>query len=129
MQTNSQKFIDILISLEPVFKKAGELAVKMRETAKSKNKFNTGIAGIDIVTEADLAVQEFILSEMAKTKLIECELIGEEDTPLTKKFKGTNGLVLTLDPIDGTILYAYPPVGFVNDCDFTRQEKSFIHIL
>ena len=90
MENKTKEYIDILIGLEPVFKKAGELAVKMRETAKSKNKFNTGVAGIDIVTEADLAVQEFILSEMVKTKLIECELIGEEDTPLTKKFKGTN---------------------------------------
>ena len=78
----------------------------MRATAKSKNKFNTGVAGIDIVTEADTAVQEMILSEMAKTKLVECKLIAEEDTPSVKKFKGTNGLVLALDPIDGTIIYA-----------------------
>jgi len=106
MNKNAEEYIDILISLEPVFKQAGELALKMRETAKSKNKFNTGIAGIDIVTEADTAVQEFILSEMAKTKLVECELIAEEDTPSVSKFKGTNGLVLALDPIDGTIFYA-----------------------
>jgi len=103
---NAQEYIDILISLEPVFKQAGELALKMRETAKSKNKFNTGIAGIDIVTEADTAVQEFILSEMAKTKLVECKLVAEESTPSVSMFKGTNGLVLTLDPIDGTIIYA-----------------------
>ncbi|MEK7658259.1 MAG: inositol monophosphatase family protein [Patescibacteria group bacterium] len=101
-----QEYINILISLEPVFKRAGELAVKMRKTASSKNKFNTGVAGIDIVTEADTAVQEFILSEMAKTKLVDCELIAEEDTPSVLKFKGTNGLVLALDPIDGTIFYA-----------------------
>lgn len=106
MENNSQEFINILIELEPVFKKAGELALQMRATAKSKNKFNTGVAGIDIVTEADTAVQEFILSEMAKTKLVECQLFAEEDTPSVKKFKGTNGLVLALDPIDGTIIYA-----------------------
>jgi fructose-1,6-bisphosphatase/inositol monophosphatase family enzyme len=106
MEINPQEYIDELIKLEPVFKKAGELALKMRETTGSKNKFNTGIAGIDIVTEADLAVQEFILSEMAKTKLVECELIPEEDTPSIAKFQGINGLVLTLDPIDGTIFYA-----------------------
>jgi fructose-1,6-bisphosphatase/inositol monophosphatase family enzyme len=106
MENNSQEYINALIGLEPVFKKAGELALKMRKTAKSKNKFNTGVAGIDIVTEADTAVQEFILLEMAKTKLVECELIAEEDTPSVKKFKGANGLVLALDPIDGTIIYA-----------------------
>jgi len=38
--------------------------------------------------------------------LIECQLIAEEDTQSVAKFKGTNGLVLTLDPIDGTIFYA-----------------------
>jgi fructose-1,6-bisphosphatase/inositol monophosphatase family enzyme len=103
---NTQEYIDILIGLEPVFKKAGELMLQMRETAKSKNKFNTGIAGIDIVTEADTASQEFILSKMAETKLVECQLFAEEDTPSVKKFKGINGLVLTLDPIDGTIHYA-----------------------
>jgi fructose-1,6-bisphosphatase/inositol monophosphatase family enzyme len=106
MNKNADECIKILIELEPVFKKAGELALKMRKTAKSKNKFNTGIAGIDIVTEADTAVQEMILLEMAKTKLVECQLIAEEDTGSVKKFKGTNGLVLTLDPIDGTIFYA-----------------------
>lgn len=106
MQNKAKEYIDELIKLEPVFKKAGELAVKMQKTALSRNKFNTGMAGVDIVTEADLAVQEAILSEMCKTKLVDCQLIGEEDTPFVSEFKGTNGLVLTLDPIDGTWLYA-----------------------
>ena len=102
----AKECIDILISLEPVFKRAGELALRMRKTAKSKSKYNTGVAGIDIVTEADLAVQEEILSEIIKTKLIECKIFAEENTELVKNFKGTNGLTLTLDPIDGTALYA-----------------------
>lgn len=106
MDKNAQGYISELIKLEPVFKKAGELAVKMQKTAASRNKFNTGITGIDIVTEADLAVQEAILFKMAKTKLVDCQLFAEEDTLLTKKFHGTNGLVLALDPIDGTIFYA-----------------------
>ena len=106
MQTNPQEYIEALINLEPVFKKAGQMALEMQATAASRNKFNTGFAGVDIVTEADLALQEFILSEISKTKLSECILIGEEDTPSVTKFKGTNDLVLTLDPIDGTILYA-----------------------
>ena len=106
MENKEKECIDILISLETVFKKAGEFALQMRATAASKNKFNTGSAAVDIVTEADMAVQEMILSEMSKTKLVECKLIGEEDTPSVSKFKGTNGLVLALDPIDGTIIYA-----------------------
>lgn len=106
MRNNAEECIKILIGLEPVFRKAGELALSMRKTASSSNKHNTGIAGIDIITEADTAVQEMILLEMAKTKLIECQLVAEEDTPSVLKFKGTNGLVLTLDPIDGTIIYA-----------------------
>jgi fructose-1,6-bisphosphatase/inositol monophosphatase family enzyme len=57
------------------------------------------------VTEADLAVQEMILAEMAKTKLTECRLIAEEDTPAVSEFIGVNGLVLTIDPIDGTFIY------------------------
>jgi len=106
MNQSAEEYIDALIGLEPVFKKAGELALKMRKTAKSRNKFNTGIAGIDIVTEADLAVQDFILSEVAETKLIECKIFAEENTELVKRFKGTNSLTLALDPIDGTIFYA-----------------------
>jgi fructose-1,6-bisphosphatase/inositol monophosphatase family enzyme len=102
----NQKYIDILISLEPAFRQAGLLAVEMQKTAKQKNKFSTGVAGIDIVTEADMAVQEFILSKMAETKLAECQIIAEEDTPAVKKFLGNNNLILTLDPIDGTLLYA-----------------------
>ncbi len=107
-QTSKEKFeeyIDILIKLEPVFRRAGDLALQMRSTAPSYNKYQSGIEGIDIVTEADLAVQEAVLLEFTKTKLVECELIAEEDTPSVAKFKCTNGLVLTLDPIDGTIFY------------------------
>lgn len=103
---NSQEYIDILISLEPIFKQAGELALKMRKTAKSKNKYDTGNPAFDIVTEADTAVQEFILFEMLKTKLADCKIMAEESTPSISKFKELNGLVLTLDPIDGTAIYA-----------------------
>lgn len=106
MDQKIKKYIDILIGLEPKFKEAGELAIKLRQTAKSHNKYQTGNQVIDIVTEADLAVQEYILSEMAKTELVECELLAEENTPSVSKFKGSNGLVLTLDPIDGTLIYA-----------------------
>jgi fructose-1,6-bisphosphatase/inositol monophosphatase family enzyme len=57
------------------------------------------------VTGADLQVQEFILSRLAETPLVECELFAEEATPSVYKFKGTNGLVFLIDPIDGTAKY------------------------
>lgn len=103
---NTDKILNLLINLEPVIKKAGELSVGMRDKAKSRNKYQTGEYMIDVVTEADLAVQEMILSEIAKTELVDCQLIAEEDTPSTQKFTGKNGLTLTIDPIDGTFIYA-----------------------
>lgn len=118
----------MLIELEPVIKQAGTLALKLRPNAKIQNKLQTGIHGIDIVTNADFGVQEAILLEMAKTKLIECQLIAEEDTPSVNKFRGTNGLTLTLDPIDGTF-------GYAGDSDFfsiivgLRDNKSLLYTL
>src|SRR3989344_5446151 len=105
MSTSADKYIDILIELEPVFKKAGQVALELRKTAKMSNKFRSGISMLDMVTDADLAVQEAILNEMAKTKLRECKVVAEENTPSVSKFKGTNNLTVTIDPIDGTFIY------------------------
>ncbi len=82
------------------------MAVKMQSTAKHHNKTNTGRNVSDIVTEADLAVQEFLLGKLVKTDLVNCRLLGEENTPLASKFTGTNGYYLGIDPIDGTAIYA-----------------------
>jgi hypothetical protein len=101
-----KNLIETLTKLESVFIQAGELAVKMQRTTKHHNKINTGINAVDIVTEADLAVQEFLLSEMAKTELVNCRLLAEENTPSVSKFTGTNGFFLAIDPIDGTAIYA-----------------------
>ncbi len=98
--------INSLISLEPVFDQGAKLALDFQGKARSRQKLNTGVAEVDIVTEADLAVQEFVLSEIAKTPLVHCKLFAEEATPLVSKFDGTNGYILALDPIDGTALYA-----------------------
>lgn len=106
METDIKKYIDILVEFEPIIKEAGKLSLKLRSTTKTHNKLQTGIEGVDIVTEADCAVQEFILSKLTKTELVNCKIIAEEDTPSVTKFKGTNGLTLTIDPIDGTIFYA-----------------------
>jgi fructose-1,6-bisphosphatase/inositol monophosphatase family enzyme len=98
--------IKILESLEPVFIKGAELAQKMQSTAKHYNKTNSGLAVADIVTEADLAVQEFVLKEVVKTELINCHMLAEEDTPVAKVFKAQNNFYIGLDPIDGTAVYA-----------------------
>lgn len=60
MNSKENKLIDILISLEPIFKKAGNLSLDLRKTATISKKLETGIAGIDMVTNADLEVQELI---------------------------------------------------------------------
>lgn len=98
--------IQTLTKLEPMFMQAGDMAAKMQSTAKRHNKINTGWDVVDVVTEADLAVQEFLLGELAKTDLAGCRLLGEEDTPLVSKFTDTNGYYLAIDPIDGTAIYA-----------------------
>jgi len=98
--------IKILESLEPVFREGAQMGAKMQSTAKHHNKTNTGMAVTDIVTEGDLAVQEFVLKEVAKTDLINCHMLAEEDTPTAKVFKGQNSFYIGLDPIDGTSIYA-----------------------
>ena len=100
------KYIDDLIRLEPIFIKAGELALKMQKNIKSDSKSNSGVHFFDIVTKADLAVQEYILKELAKTSLVECRLLAEENTPSVNKFSPKSDIYLTLDPINGTSIYA-----------------------
>ncbi len=98
--------IGALISLEPVFARAGERALELQGKAAISKKLDTGIAGVDIVTEADFEVQEMILQAAVQTPLRDCILIAEENTPTVRKFTGTYGLRFTLDPIDGTAFYA-----------------------
>jgi fructose-1,6-bisphosphatase/inositol monophosphatase family enzyme len=99
------QYLNMLVSFEPIFEQAANLACELRNKVSSYNKSQTGDEVLDIVTDADLQVQEFILSKLSETPLVECELIAEESTPSVFKFKGTNGLVLSLDPIDGTAMY------------------------
>lgn len=103
---NPMDILEEIQKFETDFIKAGELACKLRDTATSSQKFNTGFSEIDIVTSADLEVQEFILSKLANSKLKDCEIIAEENTPTAAKFAKKSQFVLTLDPIDGTKLYA-----------------------
>lgn len=78
----------------------------MQNKVKSFNKTNTGISDIDIVTEVDSRVQEFLLKNIIKTDLINCRLLAEEETLLENKFNKKNNKFLAIDPIDGTKLYA-----------------------
>ena len=100
------KILDEVQKLESKFIEAGQLACDLRATATSSQKLDTGFSEIDIVTSADLEVQEFVLSAFANSPLTSCELIAEEDTPSVNKFAKQSDYVLTLDPIDGTKLYA-----------------------
>lgn len=92
--------------LEPTFFQAGELAYKMQKDVNHHSKFNTGNNEIDIVTEADTAVQEFLLKELAKTELVGCRMLAEENTPTVNRFNEQGKCYLSLDPIDGTATYA-----------------------
>jgi fructose-1,6-bisphosphatase/inositol monophosphatase family enzyme len=99
-------FTQTLQSLEPIFVQAGELACKMQRGVERHNKYNTGNPAADIVTAADLAVQELLLEAMSKTDLINCRLLAEENTPLTDKFNEQGQYYLAIDPIDDTAIYA-----------------------
>jgi len=99
-------FVKILQNLEPVFKEAGQLALKMQQGVRSHDKQDTQYDFINIVTEADFAVQEFILQKIVNTDLILCRLLAEEDTPSTNKFNEQGKYYLSIDPIDGTASYA-----------------------
>jgi len=100
------KEIEIIQQFEDVFIEAGKLAVKLRNDAVIEQKHNSGIEDIDIVTSADLAVQEFVLRKLAVSELKHCEIVVEEDTPSKNLFAKSSDLVITIDPIDGTKLYA-----------------------
>jgi len=105
-RTSSLNLIETLQKLEPTFIEAGKLAYKMQEGVRSYNKRETGSPAGDIVTEADLAVQELLLQAMSKTELINCRLLAEEDTPAAKLFNEYGEYYLGIDPIDDTAIYA-----------------------
>src|SRR3989338_400798 len=100
-----KNYIDYLVSLEPAFDRGSKLALAMQKDVVVHKNLNTGIAEVDIVTESDIMVQESVLAEVLNTSLAGCRLFAEESTPSVSKFKGTNGYLLTLDPIDGTAIY------------------------
>jgi len=101
-----EKYIKAIRSLEPVFFEAGKLAVSLQKDILSKTKLGTGVHDIDVVTDADIAVQEAVLSVASKTLLSECRLVAEEKTALVDKFNPDGEFLFAIDPIDGTYRYA-----------------------
>lgn len=120
-------FVKILENLEPVFISAGELACAMQKSARQYNKYNSGNPLTDIVTEADLAVQELILQAMVKTDLVNCRLMAEEDTPLVKEFNQKGQYYLAIDPIDDTAIYASGGAYF-NQVISLHDGKNFLYM-
>jgi fructose-1,6-bisphosphatase/inositol monophosphatase family enzyme len=98
--------LELIQEFEKDFIEAGKMAVKLRKDVTVEDKFNSGIKDIDIVTSADLAVQELILKKLANSELRNCEIVAEENTPSKNLFAKSSDLVVTVDPIDGTMAYA-----------------------
>jgi fructose-1,6-bisphosphatase/inositol monophosphatase family enzyme len=76
---NAELLVECLENLEPAFVQAGRTALRVQGNVHSYNKLQTGNPAIDIVTEADLATQETILSAMQTTPLVGRRLLAEED--------------------------------------------------
>lgn len=67
--------LDEIQKIEPAFIEAGKIAVEMQRNISPKKKFDTGTYDVDVVTEADFAVQKAVLSTISKTELVQCRLI------------------------------------------------------
>lgn len=102
----TEEVLKLIKSFEAAYKEAGNFAYKIQKGIKKDQKTTSGILEIDTITEADLAVQEMVLKEWSKSPLKNCHLIAEEKTPSTKLFTGVENFFITIDPIDGTSLYA-----------------------
>ncbi len=111
MEKLAKDLVDELKQLEPVFLAAGNLIADMQETIISGRRHHdksvTGNTSVDVVSEADFLSQEMILSQLAKTALVDCRLYAEEVSALTEHFRAENGLVLTIDPINRTKSYVH----------------------
>ncbi len=101
-----EDYIKAIQTFEPVFFDAGKLAVELQKGIVPKTKLGTGVHDIDVVTDADTAVQEMVLSAASKTILSECRLVAEEDTESVGKFNPNGEFLFAIDPIDGTHRYA-----------------------
>lgn len=83
-----------------IAKEAGELARRRRAEGVSLAATKSTLA--DIVTEADREVEQLI-RERLRTERPDDGFLGEE----TGASRGASGLTWVVDPIDGTVNYAY----------------------
>src|SRR5262245_33661912 len=113
---NAECIIAHLESLEPAFVRAGQAALRMQKGIKYYSKLETGDPAVDIVTEADLATQEAVLTAMRSTPLVGCRLLAEEDTESVKLFAPESNLYIGIDPIDGTAIYARGGANVYDGC-------------
>lgn len=83
-----------------IAREAGELARVRREAGVVIAATKSGLA--DIVTEADREVEQLIRDRIAEARHGD-GFLGEE----SEATEGTTGLTWVVDPIDGTVNYAY----------------------
>ncbi|WP_137843104.1 inositol monophosphatase family protein [Microbacterium sp. 2FI] len=95
--TRAQQLEAIAIDIA---REAGELARRRRTEGVSIAATKSSIA--DIVTEADREVEDLIRARLAAVRPDD-GFLGEESDAAT----GTTGITWVVDPIDGTVNYAY----------------------
>ena len=83
-----------------IAREAGELARRRRTEGVALAATKSSLA--DIVTEADREVEQLIRDRLAAARPDD-GFLGEESDP----HPGTSGLTWVVDPIDGTVNYAY----------------------
>jgi myo-inositol-1(or 4)-monophosphatase len=83
-----------------IAREAGELARTRREAGVAIAATKSGLA--DIVTEADREVEQLIRDRLAEARPQD-GFLGEESAAS----EGSSGLTWVVDPIDGTVNYAY----------------------
>jgi myo-inositol-1(or 4)-monophosphatase len=81
--------------VQSIAQEAGEIALS--HFGRSQEGFVESKGHLDLVTEADRAVEQFIVAELAKA-FPEDEIFGEEGSSKP----GTSGRKWVVDPIDGT---------------------------
>ena len=84
--------------IERLAKKAGQIALQMRPDISTSLKDDGSF-----VTEADLAIQDFLFTELSRY-FPDAVLLGEENCCATTNF-GPDDSVFVIDPIDGTDCY------------------------
>ncbi|WP_410793215.1 inositol monophosphatase family protein [Kribbella sp. C-35] len=94
---DTQHLLDIARSSA---QRAGELAAEMRADGISVE--STKSNRLDIVTQADTAVESMIRKRLAAARPDD-GFLGEEGDPTD----GTSGITWVVDPIDGTVNYLY----------------------